>query len=116
MKKVFVYVPVVLSLVVLGAHFMRYGNAIGVVGALALIALLVVRQPWVARTLQVVLVLGALEWLRTLYELAQLRAALGQPSTRMIVILGIVAAVTFGSALLFQAPTLKRIYGLGPKG
>jgi hypothetical protein len=112
MKKVLVYVPVVLSLVILGAHFMRYGNSIGVVGALVLIALLFVRQPWVARLMQVVLVLGALEWVRTLYELAQVRAALGQPFTRMTIILGVVAAVTFCSALLFQSPALKKIYRL----
>ena len=112
MKKVLVYLPVVLSLVILGAHFMRYGNSIGVVGALALIALLIVRQPWVARLMQVVLVLGALEWIRTLYELAQVRAALGQPFTRMMIILGIVATVTFCSALLFQSPALKKIYRL----
>ena len=112
MKKVFVYIPVVLSLVILGAHFMRYGNSMGVVGALALIALLVVRRPWVARLMQVVLILGALEWLRTRYELAQVRAALGQPFTRMTIILGVVAAVTFCSALLFQSPVLKKIYRL----
>ena len=35
-----------------------------------------------------------------------------QPATRMIVILGVVAAVTFCSALLFQSPALKRIYRL----
>jgi len=110
--KVLIYVPVVLSLVVLGAHFMRYGNFIGVFGSLVLIALLFVRRPWVARLMQVVLILGALEWVRTLYELAQVRAAHGQPFTRMIVILGVVAAVTFCSALLFQSPALKRIYRL----
>jgi hypothetical protein len=112
MKKVLVYIPVVLSLVILGAHFMRYGNSIGVIGALLLIALLIVRQPWVARLMQVVLTLGALEWVRTLYELAQVRAALGQPFTRMMIILGIVAAVTFCSALLFQSPALKKVYRL----
>ena len=112
MKKVLVYVPVILSLVILGAHFMRYGNSMGVVGALALIALLIVRRPWVARLMQVVLILGALEWVRTLYELAQVRAALGQPFTRMTIILGVVAAVTFCSALLFQSPALKKIYRL----
>jgi hypothetical protein len=112
MKKILVYLPVVLSLVILGAHFMRYGNSMGVVGALALIALLVVRRPWVARLMQVVLTLGALEWVRTLYELAQVRAALGQPFTRMMIILGVVAAVTFCSALLFQSPALKKIYRL----
>ena len=112
MKKALLYIPVVLSLVVLGAHFMRYGNSIGVVGALVLIALLFVRQPWVARFMQVVLVLGALEWTRTLVELQQVRAALGQPYGRMIVILGLVAAVTACSALVFQSKALKTVYRL----
>ncbi len=112
MKKVLLYIPVVLSLVVLGAHFMRYGNSIGVFAALVLIGLLFIRQPWVARLMQVVLVLGTLEWLRTMYELAQIRALHGQPYGRMLVILGIVAAVTLCSALLFQSATLKKVYGL----
>lgn len=113
MIKALMYVPVVLSLVILGAHFMRYGNSIGVIGALALIALLFVRRPWVARLMQVVLILGALEWVHTLYELVQQRAANGQPVVRMTVILGAVAAVTFCSALLFQSSTFKRIYSPG---
>lgn len=112
MRKVLLYVPIVLSLVVLGAHFMRYGNTIGVVGAIVLIGLLVVRRPWVPRLVQVALIVGALEWVRTLYMLVQARMALGQPATRMVVILGIVALVTFVSALLFQSSTLKKIYGL----
>ena len=116
MNKVLHYTPVVLSLVVLGAHFLRYGNSIGVYGSLALIALLFVRRVWVARLVQGVLILGALEWVRTLYELAQERAAYGQPFVRMIVILAAVALVTAGSAALFQAPVLKRIYRLDDRG
>lgn len=112
MRKVLLYIPVVLSLLVLGAHFLRYGSSIGVVGALVMIALLFVRQPWVARFMQVVLVLGALEWVRTLVELQQTRVALGQPYGRMLVILGLVAAVTACSALLFQSKTLKDVYRL----
>ena len=112
MKKVLPYIPVVLSLVILGAHFMRYGNSVGVIGSLLLIALLIVRRPWVARLMQVVLILGALEWVRTLYDLVQVRTALGQPFGRMLVILGIIAAVSFCSALLFQSPALKKIYRL----
>ena len=110
MKKVLLYVPVVLSILVLGAHFLRYGNSLGVFAALLLIALLFLRRPWVARLMQIVLVLGALEWLRTAYELAHMRALQGQPYGRMLVILGIVATVTFCSALLFQSETLQKIY------
>ena len=113
MKKVLLLLPVVLSLAVLGAHFLRYGSSIGVLAALLLIALLFLRRPWVARVMQVVLVLGTLEWLRTMYELGHMRALQGQPYGRMLVILGIVAAVTLCSALLFQSKTLKKMYGRG---
>jgi len=116
MKRVLLYFPVVLSLLVLGAHFLRYGSYIGVLGALLFIALLFLRRPWVARVMQVVLVLGTLEWLRTMYEIAQIRFLHGQPFGRMLVILGIVAAVAFCSALLFQSKTLKAVYGIEKAG
>lgn len=110
--KILLHIPVVLSLVVLGAHFMRYGDTIFVVMAGGLIVLLFVRQPWVARLIQVVLVLGALEWIHTAYGLFQTRAALGEPYGRMLVILGSVAAITACSALVFQSKALKGLYGL----
>ena len=116
MRKILLYVPIVLSLTVLGAHFMRYGNWIGVFGSLLVIALLFVQRPWAARVIQVVLLLGALEWARTLYELVQIRAAHGQPFMRMVMIIGVVQTVTLLSALLFQTPVLKRIYGLDGRG
>lgn len=110
MKKVLLYLPIVLSLVVLGAHFMRYGNQIGVAAAAVLIVMLFIRQWWVARLVQIALLLGALEWSYTTWELLQLRAAHGLPYVRMVVILGTVAAVTLCSALLFQTATLKKVY------
>jgi len=110
--KVLLHIPIVLSLVVLGAHFLRYGHDIGVIGSLALIVILLLRQPWVARLVQVGLVLGSLEWLRTLYSLVQVRAAMGEPAARMLVILGGVAFVTLVSALLFQTRPLQKVYRL----
>jgi hypothetical protein len=62
--------------------------------------------------MQVVLVLGALEWSHTIYELALVRAAQGQPFTRMVMILSVVAAVSLLSALLFELPEMKKTYGL----
>ena len=100
----------VLSLVVLGAHFLRDGTWVGVFACLLLIGMLFLRRPWVARVMQVALVLGALEWLRTMYELAHVRALHGQPYGRMLAILGVVAAVTMCSAFLFQSTTMKKVY------
>ena len=116
MKKALFLVPIVLSLVVLGAHFLRYDSSIGVFATLLLIGLLFLHRPWVARLMQVVLVLGALEWLRTAYEIGHMRALQGEPYGRMAVILGAVAAVALCSALLFQSKTLKKMYGLGRGG
>lgn len=112
MKKVLLYIPIVLSFVVLGAHYMRYGSSLAVVGVAALIALLFVRQPWVARLLQVALALAAIQWAHTMYDLAQLRIAFGESPTRLVIILGTVAAVALCSALLFQTKTLRGIYRL----
>jgi hypothetical protein len=112
MKKVLLYVPIVLSLAVLGAHFMRYGNSLGVSVATLLIALLFVQRAWVARLVQAALILGAAEWLHTIFDLVEVRIAMGEPYVRMTVILGVVAAVTACSALLFQTRTLRAIYCL----
>ena len=110
--KALLLAPVVLSIAVLGAHFMRYGNVIGVTVSLVLIGLVFLRRAWVARLIQAALVLGALEWTHTLYQLVQIRMAQGAPTVRMAVILGVVIVITLGSALLFQTKTLQRMYGL----
>ena len=110
MKKVLLYLPIVLALLLLAAHFLRYGNTVIVVGIAALSGLLFVRRAWAARIIQLVLVAGTVEWLRTLAMLVQERMALGAPYLRMAVILGLVAAVTAFAALLFQSKELKALY------
>ncbi len=114
MANVIIFIPIVLSLLVLGAHFLRFGNMIGVTGAIVLVALLFLRKPWVARLLQLVLVFAALEWVRTLVGLVQIRVGFDQPYTRMAIILGSVAAVAVISALLFETRTMKQIYRRSP--
>ncbi|MCP4655032.1 MAG: hypothetical protein GY856_06390 [bacterium] len=111
--KVLQLIPVVLSLLVLGAHFLRSGWTFLLLAVVALMVVaLTVHRPWAARAAQTALVLGSLEWLRTLLVLAGARHDAGQPAVRMIVILGAVTAFTLLSALVFQTRTLSRSYGL----
>lgn len=105
--------PVVLSLLVLGAHFLRTGNLLLVLAVLALLGLLGVRRRWAARTVQVALLLGAAEWVRTLVVLNAVRVQAGLPARRMVIILGCVALVTAVSALVFRTARLRRRYGGG---
>lgn len=104
--------PVILSCVLLAAHFSRNDILALTLVSLALPFLLLVRRPWVPRLFQVVLVLGALEWVRRLVALALERQAAGEGWIRMAVILGVVAAFTAASALVFGNSALKERYGM----
>lgn len=105
--------PVVLSLILLGAHFLRAGNLIMVVLVMVLLALLGVRRRWVARLAQVGLLLGAAEWVRTLVRLAAERSEAGQPMLRLVAILGCVALLTASSAFAFRFARLSKWYDPG---
>jgi hypothetical protein len=102
--------PAVLSMLVLGAHFFRGGNLLIVGLVIVFLALLLVRQPWVAYGFQALLVIGAIEWLRTLVEIMRRRQAMGEPWTRMAIILGAVAVITAASALVFRLKPLRERY------
>lgn len=106
--------PVVLSLLVLAAHFLRSGNVVMVGIALVCVGLLAFRRRWAARSVQVALLLGAAEWLRTLAELVSSRTGAGQPVLRLSLILGGVALLTALSALVFLVPRLKNWYQSRP--
>ena len=95
-------VPVILSLAVLAAHFSRHGQPMLVFLSVALIGLLAVPRLWAARLLQVVLLLGAAEWVRTLIVLGRIRDEQGLSATRMVIILAAVAILTAASALVFR--------------
>ncbi len=105
--------PVFLSALLLGAHFLRMELILPVVLALLFPALLLFRRAWAARLVQIILVLGSLEWVRTLIVLASLRRAYGMPWTRLAIIIGLVAVFTGSSALLFSyCRSLRKRYGL----
>ena len=109
--------PVVLSLLLLGAHFLRAGF-LPMAGALVALAVLApVPRPSMARILQVVLIVGGFEWIRTLFMNIARRSDLGEPWMQMALILGAVALFTWGSLLVFLSPALRARYGLdGPAG
>ncbi len=102
--------PVVLSLIVLCAHFLRAGNLVMVAVVLVIMGLLGVQRRWAATTVQTALLLGTAEWVRTLVERVAERVAASQPVLRLSLILGGVALLTALSALVFRTARLKRWY------
>ena len=102
--------PVILGLLLLGAHFYRAGELVFIVLCLLALGLLFIRQSWVPRLVQVLLLLGAIEWLITLYHIAVVRIHMNMPWTRMAVILGAVALFTALSGLMFERKALRARY------
>jgi len=103
--------PIILSLLLLAAHFYRAGLLIVAVLCIALPFGLLLRQTWIPRLFQVVLVLGALEWLRALYGFVTIRIAFGEPWLRLAIILVAVALLTGLSGLVFKNRALRDYYG-----
>lgn len=104
--------PVWVSFLLLTAHFLRSGNLALVTLGLALTLVLLVPRPISARLVQAALVLGGLEWARTLWILRSHRIEMGEPWVRMVLILGAVGLFTILSALVFRSSSLRRRYSL----
>jgi len=103
-------IPVVLSFALLAAHFYRSGQVVLAGLCIATLLLLFFRKTWVPRLFQFLLILGALEWLRSLYFFAAMRIAWDQPWTRLAIILGAVALFTALSGLVFNDKAVRSRY------
>ena len=103
----------IISALLLGAHFLRAGQTILALMILLFPAVLLLKRAWVARLAQIVLTLGAIEWVRTLLFRVAERRDMEQPWVRLAVILGGVAVFTLASALLFSlSQPLRKRYRL----
>jgi hypothetical protein len=102
--------PVLLSAVLMAAHFSRHDLPVLIVVSLAFPLVLLLRRPWVPRVVQAALLLAALEWVRTGIVLGRMRLEAGEPWVRMAAILAAVAVVTAASALVFRNPVVRARY------
>lgn len=94
--------PALFALVMLGAHFLRFGHLPMVVLCLGLGVPLFVPRAWAQWLVGGALVLGALVWLAVLGQDVRVRLAFGLPWLRMALILGAVAIFTAWSAWLLR--------------
>jgi hypothetical protein len=94
--------PALLALLMLGAHFLRFGQTPLVLLCLALLGPLFVPRPWAQATVRWALALGAVVWLWTLMAGVRQRLAFDEPWLRLALILGGVVLFTGWSAWLLR--------------
>jgi len=102
--------PVILSFLLLAAHFSRGDLFVFSIVALLIPFLLFIKKIWVARTIQLLLLAGAVEWIRAMFVYIGIRKSIGDDWTVLAIILSVVAVVTLASGLVFQSKSLKKIY------
>ena len=104
--------PVIFSFGLLAAHFSRANMFPLVLVSLALPFLLLIKRSWAARSIQVLLLLGAAEWIRSMFGYIEVRRSIGEDWTRLAIILGAVALLTACAGLVFRGKALKKRYEL----
>ncbi len=104
-----------LSILLLIGHFFRGNNLLAVIIFFLLLFVLFVQRPWAARIVQVGLLLGSIEWVRTTISLVCARIDMGEPFIRLAFILGGVSLLTACSALVFQTPKIKTYFKINKR-
>ena len=112
MKNILRLLPVILAFGLLAAHFSRANMPPAVIVSLITPILLLIRKPWIARSIQVLLLIGAAEWIRSMLGYIQVRKEIGEDWGRLAIILVTVALLTACSALVFRGKSLKKRYHL----
>ena len=95
-----VFIPVILSFLILAAHFSRNDQTLLMIVSAVLPIMLIIKTLWARLVLQVALVLGALEWVWSTLDLIEIRKEIGEDWQRLAIILFSVAAFTLVSGLL----------------
>lgn len=104
--------PVIFSLLILSAHFSRGDLFVLSILCLLIPLILFIKHVWVARFIQILLIIGSIEWIRTLLYYVNQRQAIDEPYLRLIIIIGIIALLTGLSALVFKNQSLRERYQL----
>lgn len=97
-------VPAVLAGLLLAAHYLRRQDIPFMLASLAIVVLALVPRRAARVTARIALGVGVLIWLRTAVVFAHARMAQGVPYTRMLLIIGGVAAFTAIAALVLPGP------------
>ncbi len=99
-------IPALLALLLLGAHFLRFGHLVLVGLCLLLLVPLFVARPSAQTGVRWVLVLAAGLWGWTVAQEVHQRLVLGEPWIRLVAILSAVIAFTLWAAWLLRARPL----------
>jgi hypothetical protein len=105
-----VFIPVIFSFILLAAHFSRKDLPLLSIIPLALIPLLFIRRKYALWIVQLALLAGSAEWVRSTFRYIEIRQQINDDWTLLAIILFSVALFTLISGLLLFLPKVQRNY------
>ncbi len=102
--------PVILSCLIVAAHYSRGGNPHMTYAMLLFPLILLIRKKWVTYVSTIFLVFIGFVWFETTYKFVQIRQSMGMPYLRLMAILGTVGVVAIISSLVFKGKALRKRY------
>jgi len=112
MKNIIKILPIILCSMLMAAHLGRANMFVLQIISLLIPLILIWKNKFSARTVQLFLIIYGFEWIRTINYYAQIRIAKGEDWSRLAIILGIVALLNFATILVFRSKSMKERYKL----
>jgi hypothetical protein len=103
-------IPLLLTSLLLAAHFLRDGNLVLTLICVLIPLLLLIKKRWSWLVVQLFAYVGAVIWLYTTVAMVQQRIFWGMPWVRLVMILGGVALFTAWAGFLLNSSRIKEIY------
>lgn len=103
-------IPVILSSLIISAHF--YRNAFVIVSIICLLSplLLLFRKRWIPKLMTFLLILFTLEWVRTMLSYIDEYKLQERSYSKLVVILLLVILFTLLSSIVFKTKSMKKRY------
>jgi hypothetical protein len=103
-------IPVILSSLIISAHF--YRNDFVIVSIICLLSplLLLFRKRWIPKLMTFLLILFTLEWVRTMLSYVDEYKLQERSYNKLVVILLLVILFTLLSSIVFKSKTMKKRY------
>lgn len=103
-------VLIVISALLIAAHYLRQGEYLLVAGCLLFPLFLLVKRQWALVLVQVCAYIAAALWVHVAMQIIRERIAMGRPYRAVIVILGSVSLFTILSGILLNTKSAKERY------
>lgn len=97
----------ILCSIFLTLHFFRMGLLIFTVISLSIIPLLFIRRRWSYITINIIVFLGTLDWIRTLFRIIGERIKDGKPWFVAFIILSIVILINLATLVIFRKKDIR---------